>query len=245
MEIFAAILAIRAGHSPVSGEFPAQRPVTRSFDVFFDLRLNERLSKHSWGWWLETPSRPLWRPSKEEMWCHVIIKFIWEAPAYFCTETLPNINTRHIGDEISSKENNADKKTFYRLLGHVGSFITHRCCEVLKVSIIFTWLDMDKNIFSQNKLPNNWGRHNIVYLNTTHLKLQSREDMLTHNLFCSCQIIQFCIEYGKDTTMFCAKLHKWCNSWDGFHKQTIFAKIWVYDGFGGACLIWQNKPCAC
>ena len=33
------------------GEFPTQRPVTRSFDVFFDLRLNKRLSKQSWGWW--------------------------------------------------------------------------------------------------------------------------------------------------------------------------------------------------
>ena len=43
------------------GEFPAQRPVTRSFDVFFHLRLNKRLSKQSWGWWFETPSRPLWR----------------------------------------------------------------------------------------------------------------------------------------------------------------------------------------
>ena len=27
------------------GEFPAQRPVTRSFDVFFDLGLHKRLSK--------------------------------------------------------------------------------------------------------------------------------------------------------------------------------------------------------
>ena len=39
-----------------SGEFPTQRPVTRSFDVFFDLRLNKRLSKQPWGWWFETPS---------------------------------------------------------------------------------------------------------------------------------------------------------------------------------------------
>ena len=29
------------------GEFPAQRPVKRSFDVFFDLGLNKRLSKQS------------------------------------------------------------------------------------------------------------------------------------------------------------------------------------------------------
>ena len=47
--------------SPVPGEFPAQRPVTQSFDVFFDLRLNKQLSKQSWGWWFETLSRPLWR----------------------------------------------------------------------------------------------------------------------------------------------------------------------------------------
>ena len=61
METFSALLAISAGNSPVSGEFPAQRPVTRSFDVFFDLRLNKRLSKQSWGWWFETLSRPIWR----------------------------------------------------------------------------------------------------------------------------------------------------------------------------------------
>ena len=43
------------------GEFPTQRPVTRSFDAYFDLRLNKRLSKQSWGWWFETLSRSLWR----------------------------------------------------------------------------------------------------------------------------------------------------------------------------------------
>ena len=47
------------------GEFPAQRPVTRSFDVFFDLRLNKRLSKQPWGWWFETPSWSLWRHRNE------------------------------------------------------------------------------------------------------------------------------------------------------------------------------------
>ena len=61
METISALLAICAGISPVTGEFTAQRPVTRSFDVFFDLYLNKRLSKQSWGWWFETLSRPLWR----------------------------------------------------------------------------------------------------------------------------------------------------------------------------------------
>ena len=37
------------------GEFPKQRPVTWSFGVFFDLRLNKQLSKQPWGWWFETP----------------------------------------------------------------------------------------------------------------------------------------------------------------------------------------------
>ena len=50
-----------AGNSPVTGELPTQRPVTQSFDVFFDLRLNGRWSKQTWGWWFETPSYPLWR----------------------------------------------------------------------------------------------------------------------------------------------------------------------------------------
>ena len=39
----------------------AQRPVTRSFDIFFDLRLNKRLSKQSWGWWFEKPASSSWR----------------------------------------------------------------------------------------------------------------------------------------------------------------------------------------
>ena len=60
METFSALLAICTGNSPVTGEFPAQRPVTRSFDNFFYLRLTKRFGKQSWRWWFETSSRPLW-----------------------------------------------------------------------------------------------------------------------------------------------------------------------------------------
>ena len=60
-----ALLAFCAGNSPVPGEFPSQRPVTRSFGVFLDLCLNKRLSKQRWGWWVETLSCSLWRHSKE------------------------------------------------------------------------------------------------------------------------------------------------------------------------------------
>ena len=61
MEEKSAVLDICAGSSPVPGEFRAQRPVTQSFDVCFDLCLHKRLIKQSWGWWFETLSRPLWR----------------------------------------------------------------------------------------------------------------------------------------------------------------------------------------
>ena len=44
METFSALLDLCVGNSPVTGEFPSQRPVTWSFDFFFDLRLNKRLS---------------------------------------------------------------------------------------------------------------------------------------------------------------------------------------------------------
>ena len=54
------VTGLCAGNSPVNGEFPTQRLVMWSFDVFFDLSLNKWLSKQSWGWWFETPSRSLW-----------------------------------------------------------------------------------------------------------------------------------------------------------------------------------------
>ena len=64
MGSFSVLLAICARDSPVTGEFPAQRPVMQSFDAFFDLRLNKRLSKQSRGWWFETPLHPLRRYTK-------------------------------------------------------------------------------------------------------------------------------------------------------------------------------------
>ena len=50
---------------PGGDGFTSQRPVTQSFDVFFDLRLNKRLTKQSRRRWLETPSRSLWRHCDE------------------------------------------------------------------------------------------------------------------------------------------------------------------------------------
>ena len=68
VEKISALLAICAGNSPVPGDFPTQRLVTRSFDVFFDLCPNKRLSKQPRGWWFETPPWPLWHQ------CNVVCK---------------------------------------------------------------------------------------------------------------------------------------------------------------------------
>ena len=68
METFSALLVVCAGNSPVPGEFPPQRPVTRSFDVFFDLRLNKRLL-----------SGPLWRQ------CNVLSNFARAPSLNFCS----------------------------------------------------------------------------------------------------------------------------------------------------------------
>ena len=77
METIFVLLALCAGNPPVSGEFPAQR---RSFDVFFDLRLNKPLSKQSLGWWFETPSRPL------QSHCNVLVAYIFglTTTAWWC-----------------------------------------------------------------------------------------------------------------------------------------------------------------
>ena len=64
--------------SHLCGEFtgsrwiPHKKPVTRSFNVFFDLRLNKRLSKQWWGWWFDMPWGPLWRHCNKSFVCRVI-----------------------------------------------------------------------------------------------------------------------------------------------------------------------------
>ena len=72
---------------PLCGEFtghrwiPPQRPVTRSFEVFFDLHLNKRLSKQSWGWGCETPSCSLWLHCNAKLMTCSVDLYHWHAMA--------------------------------------------------------------------------------------------------------------------------------------------------------------------
>ena len=61
METFSALLTLCEGNPPITVEFRSQRPVTWSFDGFFDLRMNKRLRKQTRGRWFEAPSRSLHR----------------------------------------------------------------------------------------------------------------------------------------------------------------------------------------
>ena len=80
MGTFSALLAFCAGNSPVTGEFHTQRPVIYSLDVFFDLRLNQQISKQWRRRWFETPLCWLWRHCNCSLWfCitldHSVIKW--------------------------------------------------------------------------------------------------------------------------------------------------------------------------
>ena len=94
-----SLLTLCLGNSPVTGEFPSQSPVTSSFDVFFDLRLNKRLRKHSRHRWFETPSRSLWRHCDQQAnyGCIGPLKaFLYESYSLH--------NTFHIAKLVSQKE---------------------------------------------------------------------------------------------------------------------------------------------
>ena len=65
METISALLALCEVNSLhkgplVTGGYPSQRPVTRSFNVFFYARLDKRLCKQSICRWLQTPQPSLW-----------------------------------------------------------------------------------------------------------------------------------------------------------------------------------------
>ena len=69
MESFSTLLALCEGNPLVTGGFPSQGPVMRSFDVFCDLCINKRLSKQSTRRCIEAPSRSLWRHCKVALLC--------------------------------------------------------------------------------------------------------------------------------------------------------------------------------
>ena len=91
MEIYSALLALCHRWTPRT------KPVTQSFDVFFHLRLNKRLSKQSWGWWFETPSHSLLRHSNVSGQVHWLCS-LWLINDYRKITNIRPTKSQHLND---------------------------------------------------------------------------------------------------------------------------------------------------
>ena len=126
METFSALLAICAGNSP-DRWIPRTRPVTRSFDVFFDLRLNKLLSKQSWSWWFETQSRPLWRHCHEFAFSntshHIDGTGNWNSPSWITNNRLSYLVNTMAADVLATQ--GARLQWSAELLNRLGQMTDH------------------------------------------------------------------------------------------------------------------------
>ena len=84
MEAFSALPALYEGNPPVTGVFPSQRPVTQSFDVFFDKSLNKWLSKEWRRRWFKTPLRSLWRHCNPRFHLWFVLQFVFRTQQLVC-----------------------------------------------------------------------------------------------------------------------------------------------------------------
>ena len=163
MEIFSALLAICAGNSPVPGEFSAQRPVTRSFDVFFDLHPNKQLSKQLWGWWFETQSWSLWR--HRNVMRHLVFISSYSAETDItgltCAQTMADdVLASHVTRaSLANKLTLQDRQVFHKRGSQPRT--SSQCIEITQIASMFFFCFPKSNsackFFSGNNLvPNKW-----------------------------------------------------------------------------------------
>ena len=146
METLSALLALCEGNSPVAGEFPSQRPVTRSFAVFFDLCLNKRLSKERWGWWFETLSCPLWRDCNARQHrgrCHRITLAIGKTCNAY----------RNLQGNVHYKSNWKKICSFHR--NGIAMWIFKKCISLVYSNLrtLFTCMTYVNDSYSSDTLP--------------------------------------------------------------------------------------------
>ena len=159
METFSALLAICTGNSPVPGEFPTQRPMTRSFDVYFDLRPVKRLSKQSWSWWFETLSHSLWRHRNGDSCIHSVrrprmrtVSSGWEV-IWISNQNLVAVRDGkgflhvHCVPE-TSKLSNISYSSFLDSLTNVNIY-WFDCIMLLFVCFLLSWQDLPLSVLCQ------------------------------------------------------------------------------------------------
>ena len=123
------VTAISAENSPTAGEFPSQRLATRSFDVFFDLRLNKRLSKQWRRRGSEAQSRSFWRHSNARTIKKLTKQIIWgtESPHIFLSP----------GDDL---------RNYFFLLRFASTWpVLRRTCFVIYAWSLWHFDDRDAN----------------------------------------------------------------------------------------------------
>ena len=135
-EKISALLALCARNSSVTGELPWQRPVTRSFDIIFDLRVNKRLSKQLRGWWFETPLRPSWRNCNGMVprpWCIQIMRPV----LCICLKMMRKSIIRVTRSGIHSASTKSLFSRFIRVAWAVEIVRKYTCIQIHKIRTNF------------------------------------------------------------------------------------------------------------
>ena len=153
---FSALLALCEGNSPVTGEFPTQRLAKRSFDVFFDLRPNDRLSRQWWGWWFETPPCPLWRHINVTTWSMCILHGTYSIN---CGSEMH----RKISNISCNKSQNLNDSRL------VSQFLFMSSDQFIHSTALKSIQSYAKDIFAQLKFSTTWRYHSHSRLTLSHV----------------------------------------------------------------------------
>ena len=193
METFSALLALCAGNSSVTGEFPQQRPVMWSFDVFFDLRVKKRLSKHSWGWWFETPSCPLWRHCSVKYFSYWKGKSLWSAANKFEMSSLIIKYSYYLRWSINTylfTSHRLIRKTclFMNLLSEINTDIVNFRPNIIKLKLMkASHIIILISRFYRAQPSTIWFKYN-AFIKFLHRVFESISYISNNNIFCCFQI---------------------------------------------------------
>ena len=170
METFSALLAICAGihRSPVNSPHKKARPVTRSFDVFFYLLLNKRLSKQSRGWRFETPSHPLWRHCNGIAWLYIVfphacIIYISEIFIVILTHLRWHNPLVTWSDVLFNLEQSGSVSRMYRCFAPIVCRSWSRATPVFIIAILPPYL-WDTGKYELHEQPYEWDNRPLLCL---------------------------------------------------------------------------------
>ena len=183
------------------GEFPTQRPVTRSFDVFFDLRLNKRLCKQQWGWWFETPSWSLWRQCNDLL----NFKFDWNMFVY---------NFSHISPITMKLCTRQDTTSLHESAGLFSQYISF--CHFSDLSSLSRhWTSIDHSLFIWHVSPQlscgdtcqiwMWFKYLTSHFIRSKISLAERNFSKPH----SCYVQNLVAKFRCDRIKFSAMIISW------------------------------------